>query len=336
MNLLKIINLFSAGITILMLGWAYHHQIFITNPAGTGMDLKMMMPGMIAHPLLLMFSVFISFKGRQNRGSLLFALFLILLNQNYVLGYIRFLRQDGMMSWIYMLNYVATATLYIKSFQYFPRRIGLRDAESVFGGQKILGVVFRGLVHPYSWIVMPVLLMVIGLLTEKHEPVNIGILLIGALGLFVNYRLSDASERNKILWLFWGLLTYIFLRVIRLIALVFNTLENSEVLNLMFSWLSSGVLVLSVAMSLFFSDTFNTGILIRRTLVNGVVFIFIILIYNTVEHYFLHWISHVLGLSDVLLASLLSGFLVLVFSPLHHRLIEFLQKKIKKEEGGDH
>jgi hypothetical protein len=82
-------------------------------------------------------------------------------------------------------------------------------------------------------------------------------------------------------------------------------------------------------MSLFFADTFNTGVFVRRSMVNGLLFLLIVFIYNTLEHYVLHWVSHKLHVSDAVIASMLSGLLVLFISPLHHRLTHYLNKKLK-------
>lgn len=158
---------------------------------------------------------------------------------------------------------------------------------------------------------------------------DVFIMITALLGLYVNYKKSSSHERDKILWLFWGVLTFTFLVIIQLL-LNYYTEESSGTVRILFSIFRNSVLVCSLMMSLFFSNAFDTGILIRRTLVDGFIFIFIVLIYNTLEHYFLHWLSHELEISDVLLSSVTSGIFVLAFSPLHHKFMNYLEKKVKK------
>ena len=157
---------------------------------------------------------------------------------------------------------------------------------------------------------------------------NLGILITGSLLIFVNYRTSSASGKNKILWLFWGILTYSLLSIFTTIIYSFQS-DNLPSLNLFFGSLKMLLLITSLAMSLFFFDTFNTGVIIERTILNSIIFIIIVLIYNTAEHYLLHWLSHKLHISDVLLSSFLSGIFVLIFSPIHHRLMHFIEKRVK-------
>jgi membrane-associated HD superfamily phosphohydrolase len=159
---------------------------------------------------------------------------------------------------------------------------------------------------------------------------DIFITITASLCMYVNFKKSTASDRNKILWLFWGLISFTFLIIIHAIV-YYLSFDALQTVSLLFNILMVCVLAVSLFMSLFYADTFDTGILIRRTFVNGFIFILIVLIYNTLEHYFLHWLAHELHLSDVLLSSLLSGILVLAFSPLHHRLMHFLEKYIKNK-----
>ncbi|MES2003861.1 MAG: hypothetical protein V4450_05025 [Bacteroidota bacterium] len=111
--------------------------------------------------------------------------------------------------------------------------------------------------------------------------------------------------------------------------LVFYNGEETQTLHNVVVMLQAAVIVFSLAMSLFFFDTFNTGAVITRTIADSSVFILIVIVYNTSEHYFLHWLSHELHLSDVLISSMLSGVFVMLFSPVHHRLMHFLEKKLK-------
>lgn len=331
-KLLKGINYLSIAITVALT------IFFLINFLGSASyrndeRFLRMIPYFIIQPLLFIFSLIISIKTHQQKGVMLFALFLSLISMDYVMQYVRMINPDWMPSVLIVISYAFTGTVYIKSLQSFPRQITKQDTQSIFPKNKIISGYLNWSVKGYTWIVFPVIIAVAAFLDVNNSLIDTFVLLTGLLSLYVNYKKSSPSERNKILWLFWGLITYTFLFILHLI-LQYITKENPFILRLIFSSIINIVLVFSLLMSLFFSDAFDTGILIRRTLVDGFLFILIVLIYNTIEHYFLHWLSHELELSDVLLSSLLSGAFVLAFSPLHHKLMDFLKKIMKKNIAG--
>jgi len=332
-KLLKGINYLSIAITVAL---TIFFLINLLGNASYRNDERFlrMIPYFIIQPLLLIFSLIISIKTHQQKGVMLFALFLSLISMDYVMQYLRMINPDWMPSILIVISYALTGTVYIKSLQSFPRQITKQDSQSIFPKNKIIPGYLNWSIKGYTWIVFPVIIAVVAFLDVNNSLIDTFVLLTGLLSLYVNYKKSSPSERNKILWLFWGLITYTFLFILHLIF-QYITKENPFILRLIFSSIINIVLVFSLLMSLFFSDAFDTGVLIRRTLVDGFLFILIVLIYNTIEHYFLHWLSHELELSDVLLSSLLSGAFVLAFSPLHHKLMDFL-KKIMKQNIVEH
>jgi len=297
-------------------------------------------PVLISSPLLAVFALLISIKTRPQKGTLLYALFLSLVSEDFVLQHLHNVNNSWVPLWVLMVSFAVAGTVFIKSLQIFPRALTPDDIRLVFKW-KILAAYMKWSLKNYTWFVYPLIIFGAGFLSTLYKPLlgftiaflNIGILITGSLSLFANYRISTTSERNKILWLLWGVLTYSFVAIIAFTTQLFNN-ETSPVIRLIFTSLAATSLILSMVMSLFFSDTFDTGILIRRTIVDGSVFTVIIILYNTIEHYFLHWLSEVLHLSDVLISSFLSGIFVMVFSPVHHRFMHFLERKIKK--GAEH
>ncbi len=325
----KIINYISIAITVALT------DFFLVNLIGNPLHrnnpkLFASWPFFILQPLLVIFAFIINIKSQQQKGVLLFALFLSLISQDFVLQYIRMLNADWIPYLIVVISYALTGTVYIKSFECFPRQITKQEIASVFPKNKIASFYLNWIIKDYTWFVFPVIIGLASLLKVKSAFIDIPILLTALLSLYTNYRQSSPTERNKILWLFWGLITYIFLIILLLLIQNYPN-ENPRVLRLVFSTLMAFTIALMFFMSLFFSNTFNTGVLIRRTIVNGFLFILIIIIYNSIEHYFLHWLSHTLGISDVILSSILSGIFVLAFSPLHHKLMDLLNRKIKNK-----
>lgn len=329
MKRLKAINYLFITVTLTLT------VIFLVNFLGNPLyrndgRLMVIVPYFIAQVLLVVFSLIITIKTHQQNGVLLFALFLSLVSEDFVIQSLRRLNADWMPFVFLVISYALTGTVFIKALQNFPRHISKHDIQLTFPKNKIIAGFISRTIRNYTWFVFPVLIAVAALLRLKDSVIDLFILITALLSLYVNYKQSASDERNKILWLFWGLITYAFLTIIRLIV-YFRPIENPHTINLVFNILLPLVLVLSLSMSLFFSNTFDTGILISRTLVDGFIFIFIVLIYNIIEHYFLHWLSHELGVSDVFLSSTLSGIFVLAFSPIHHKLMHFLKKRIKKD-----
>jgi len=104
--------------------------------------------------------------------------------------------------------------------------------------------------------------------------------------------------------------------------------DDNYIIFYVSSILESLVIIVSFTLCLFFFNTFDTGVLVKRTLVDRVCFLIVIIVYNTLEHYALHWISHTLHLSDALASSFISGVLVMTINPLHHKLMHFMKGKL--------
>lgn len=327
-NILKKINYFSIAITV-ALTILFYVELLRNSTEMNYNYFFLRIPNLITQPLLVIFSLIISLKTHQQKGVMLFALFLSLISQDYILQFLMMLNINKIPIIIILISYSLTGTVYIKALQSFPRQVTKQDVNSIFSKNKIISAYINWSIRSYTWFVFPIIIFVAALLKISSPLIDIYILLTAILSLFVNYRKSTSSEKNKILWLFWGLITFTFLMIFLTIINI-NPIENQQNLRFIFNALMSFVVVVSLSMSLFFSNAFDTGVIIKRTIVNGFIFILIVLFYNTIEHYFLHWLSYELGLSDVLLSSLLSGIFVLVFSPVHHHLMNFLTKKIKK------
>lgn len=293
-------------------------------------------PAFISGFLLNVFAFIISLKTKPQKGTLLFALFLSLVSGDFALQYLNRVSDTLMPMWMLYVSFALAGTVFMKSLQIFPKVLTSHDINTVFKW-RILSAYTKWSLNRYTWIVYPIIIFIAGYVSSYSKTIsvitdallNIGILITGVLFLYAAYKRSTYSERNKILWLFWGVVTYSFLTIIALSIRVFNQ-EMSLIVRLTIISLMSASLTLSMVMCLFFSDTFDTGIIVRRTIVDGSIFTIIVILYNTIEHYFLHWISHELHLSNVLVSSFLSGIFVMIFSPVHHKLMHFIERKIKK------
>ncbi len=282
--------------------------------------------------LMAFFSLIISVKTGSQKGSLLVGLFLSLFSQNIAISHmLRFHDSRILFIAIFISNALA-GTVFLKAFQSFPKQLTNHDIETVFKKNKILKRLLRWAIKGYTWFLFFLFILagiIVSVFTGVLIPTNFIILIIGFLCLFVNYRTSSVSEMNKILWLFWGIMVDIFIVFIAQTITYFNG-GISQSLDNVGVFLQTMVMIVSLIMSLFFFDTFNTGLIITRTITDSIIFILIVIVYNTTEHYFLHWLSHELHLSDVLVSSLLSGIFVMLFSPVHHKLMHFLEKRVKR------
>ncbi|MDI1354156.1 MAG: hypothetical protein PSX36_04520 [bacterium] len=327
MKLLKGINYLAITVAIVLI------IIFFVNLFGNPLysnDGRFFtrIPYLISIPLLVIFSTIISVKTHQQKGVMLFALFLTLISMVWLILFLRLMNTEWIPFYWLLIANALTGTIYIKALQSFPRQISKQDIISVFPKNKIASGYISWAIMDYTWLIFPILLLGFSLLNINERLSDLFVLLTGLLCMYINYKKSSTIEKNKILWLFWGLISFTFLAIIQTI-LYYSSTEISLTVRLLFNVFMMFAFILSLVMSLFFSNTFDTGILIRRTIADGFIFIIIVLIYNTVEHYFLHWLSHELKISDVILTSLLSGIFVLTFSPLHHKIMNYLEKKVK-------
>ncbi len=287
----------------------------------------------LAHLLLISFALIISIKQGSQKGILLFAFFLSLFSQNSALIALSIYHNSWTVLISACVNKALTTTFFLKMLQYFPRQLTNQDIDAVFTKKKIFRKIIKWTLKGYTDVLFFLVVLAavtLGVFTGVVLPVNFIVLIIGFLYLFVNYRRSPVSGKNKISWLFWGLLATIFIELIAQTLMYFDGREMDTIRG--FATLAQTlVLVIALIMSLFFYDTFDTGAIITRTIADSSIFILIVIAYNTSEHYFLHWLSHTLHLSDVLVSSLLSGIFVMLFSPIHHRLMGFLGRKLKHQ-----
>ena len=332
-NLLRLLNVCSILVASVL--WIIFFYLFFSNGYYTNTDAFLLhYPRIFVCPTLIVFAIIIVVKANPNKGILLYALFLTVFSQNICLQLLLKVMASpywGNAFWISIMGGLA-GTLYIKSLQYFPRQVTDSNINLVFPRIKLIGGFTRWTLKKYTWFLFPVIITsgyYFTVTSALSGLLDVFIMLSAFLSLYVNYKNSNPSERNKILWLFWGLLSYTFLYIISLIIGSFYP-GDVRVFKLILTFISHFLLLISLMMSLFYSNAFDTGRIIRRTIVDGSIFILIVLIYNTLEHYFLHWLSETLHLSNVLISSFMSGFFVLIFTPVHHKLMHYAERKVKK------
>lgn len=287
----------------------------------------------LSHLLIISFSIIISIKRGSQKGTLLFAFFLSLFSQNFALISLSTYHNSLTLLISAIITNALASVFFLKTFQNFPRQLTNQDIDAVFAKKKIVRKFIKWTLKDYTGVLFFLVILAgvtAGVFTGVFIPVNFIVLIIGFLYLFINYRRSPDSGKNKIAWLFWGLLASIFIELIMQVLIYFNGQEMVG-MKAILALAQTFVLVLALIMSLFFYDTFDTGAIITRTIADSSIFILIVIAYNTSEHYFLHWLSHTLELSDVMVSSLLSGIFVMLFSPVHHRLMGFLGRKFKRQ-----
>lgn len=281
---------------------------------------------------LSIMAVFVSFKGKAQKGSHLFALFLAAL----VLNDIWFYQQIGPTIGVILLSAEAAlaGTLFVSAFQFFPNAITKEQIDRYIKIRPLRTIMGRLLKGNYIWLLFAPVVFTLTLtcnllsLRLSFVALNLLIILFGFAYMYISYKKFGIDSRSSILWLTWGVLSHILLVVFSTILHIFNPTDNTLV-NLVIAIAGHLILLVMIAMSVFFADSFDTGFIIKRTIVDGALFLSVILVYNVVEHYLLHAINHSLHINDAFLSSLLSGILVLAISPLHHKLTTYLNKKFK-------
>lgn len=333
-QLLKACCLVSSVVTSIV--WViYFKQLFERVNGIQLIDYIMQKPNITTYPLFCIFSIIILVKANSSKGILWFSLFLSVLSQNIVLTHF-FIQNPGYDAYsIATLSFILTSIAYLKSVQNFPQVISVKDIQREFSKNKLLRGYLAAFLQNWIWIIFSVFVFGLATVFPKNVMMEVSCLLLVLFTampfLYLNFKISNPSSRNKISWLFWGILCYTFLSVLNSILLYSGSDMQQNIVSL-FNILRALSLFISVTMCLFFFDTFDTGVLIRRTIVDGIIFIVIVFLYNTVEHYFLHWMTHKLHISSTLVSSVLSGFFVLIFSPLHHKFMHVLDERFKRKE----
>lgn len=268
-------------------------------------------------------AVIIVLRARRNTGNLLFA---FLMTCNSIVPTISVAFEGIALNVVAVINNVLFYVLLLKTFQFFPKPITPDDIRQTFR-RKFIRWFLLGMHSRKVWFILPWLAMISMLSYAFNTVLFLTVLFTVAAYLYINLRKS-VSDRNKVLWLFWGLDLYIIMFILLELFSVFNN-QDTTVIEPILSIISVMALLLALSMSFFFFDTFDTGVIVKRTIINSFILICIVFVYNVAEHYLLHWVSHKLHLSDALVASVFSGFLVVSFSPLHHKLMHFFEKRLK-------
>jgi len=280
---------------------------------------------------LSIMTLFVAYKGKGSKGAYLLASFWAgyILNNDIssmlITGSVVRILADAGTSAI-------VAALFIYSLQNFPEPIDAAGINSIIKN-KPLRRYLNWLLKPINlWLYFALAILALYLLigfTKMHFPfADLIIMITGVLFMAINYFRSASKGRNSILWFFWGVLALILTDTFFSLLDVFNVAQ-SPYIHVFRSFLETFILITTLFMSIFFADSFDTGVIIKRTLVNGFLFLLIILIYNTAEHYLMHTINEHLEINDAFASSLLSGVLILAIRPLHHKLEHFLDHKFK-------
>lgn len=329
-------NLVRVGSIIALLATSYRlflslQQIFIDHQVDRFEQITLL-ARLFTDIGLAMMAVFLSFKGKLQKGGQLFALFLVGLVLNDVWFYQGFTKNISAL--VLSLESALTATLFVSAFQFFPNQITSQQIKRYIKIAPLRVLMDKLLKGNSLWFfflpIVFILTATFNLLSLKLPMValNLVIILTGFAYMYINYKKAGIDSRSSILWLFWGVLCHIILVLFSTMLNLFNPADNT-LITLVVAIARNLVLLVMVFMSVFFASSFDTGFIIKRTIVDGALFLFVILIYNVVEHYLLHTINHTLHINDVFISSLFSGIMVLVISPLHHKLITYLNKKLK-------
>jgi hypothetical protein len=232
-----------------------------------------------------------------------------------------------------VLSAAYTGVVFIKAMQCFPRQLLSKDILKE-GKENMLHRYFVLLLGRLNlWGFMAVACLILFILVTYIPLLNplVNLLILGtAFGyLFLSYRKADKKDRSKILWIFWGLLMFIILFIGVTIYRLFYGTGNPNI-HIAVSLLSRLILIFSFLMSVFFADTFDAKLVIQRTAINGVLFLIVVLIYNTLENYIVHFIARALHIQDVLLSSFFAGLFALSISPIHSKLTHIVKSYLKK------
>jgi hypothetical protein len=279
----------------------------------------------------------IAWRGGPDRGVLLAGWFLALMSTHSAMGLLG-LRPDRDSGWI-VLSFGTGAVMYgvgVRFTQSFPAPL---SAEGI---RSLRGRIGRAFARPAAFLLPAWRLWTAIAIAEVVQhglfpgaSIVWHVLLYAGLAsyyLAAGLKLGGPEERRRGFWILEGVLIYLVLEGIWTAVLVArNTLGLSFGMSLFTQWLMAieGLAALACfAIAIFFYGAFDSGLVVRRTIVVSVLSGVALLLIVTLEEILAGFVSQTTGI-DAGVGAVLGGVVAaLAFRPISTRLDAFLKSRM--------
>jgi len=157
------------------------------------------------------------------------------------------------------------------------------------------------------------------------DALNIIVNISGLIYFRISYGLADKTDRSRLAWILWGLITALVVTLIELLIRIFYPEASLVFFQLTFA-LTSGTICIAIIMGVFFAGFLDTALVLRGTIVYSVMFLAVIFTFSVIEHYIQHGLAIILGIESDLINAFLAGILALAVQPIHKKLEHILPK----------
>lgn len=282
--------------------------------------------------------MYILIWSRKSTPSIYYALFILVWANTEGLHFVNDTNAFATAAqYLYNIEYALLFVTGIKLAQEFPYHLDTKNIARVYhrtkGGRLIMRPLIWMLQKNRTWIlILPVSLV----LTFTADRLYVKLYSVLLICLFLAYIWGqhlyiNIKKAMLLYWVIWAAVCQLFVSLFYFLVLLYgvNNLNYIEdVLNIV-GCLSAMV---ATAMVVYFSDLLDSGLILRKTLLYGVLFFIITIIFGAFEHFVIHNLSHWLRLNDVYVISIFSGILGMGIHPLKEKIehgIKHFDKKHK-------
>ena len=315
-------------LAIILMGIAYT-AIFLTQFIWTKPAKRMPFENwvlLVRGTILMTIGLIIALKLPRANEHIFFAFFLV----NFALTSWIFLFKPfwalDAMSWaltagsfVYAMIKYPGATAHKLYAEYLAAKRGIYKRPVLFftGDKKFWLIFFPALI----------LLRALGYIYSDilSDALNIIVNISGLIYFRISYSLAGKTDRSRLAWILWGLITALVITLIELLIRVFYPEASPVFFQITFA-VTSGTISIAIIMGVFFAGFLDSGLVLRGTIVYSVMFLAVIFTFSVIEHYIEHSLSLMLGIESDLISSFLAGFLALAVQPIHKRLEHILPK----------
>lgn len=288
----------------------------------------------IAGLLLSCSAIYIGYRVRT-RAALYYALLIASFSQ---WDSVQWLITSGTIStgWYSLFTFegIIFCAISVKVFQEFPARLKNADIARAYYGRRIYF-----LVRPLCWLLIKwrslfvfVAIQLICLYLFPYDQLSIGALfpiLTLLLYTYVQFRKRDVRHRNSLYWTIWFWVCIAFILSCYSYFSIFS-IEIPPLLGYLLYLLLYLPLIVSVTMTVYFSELLDAQLILRRTVLFTSVFFISMFLFGTIEHLIIHNLSHLFHFNETYITAAFAALIGMLVHPIKEKLSHWLKRIEKK------
>lgn len=286
--------------------------------------------------LLISISAIYVLVQSRTRSSFYYALFIVFIS---AWDSIRWLVTSNTLSenwyYVYSLAGIICFVITVRMSQEFPSHINVANIARVYYKSRY----WKFMTRPLCWLLKSyrtwIFFLLVQLASFALSP-NSMFTIGSAIPLFfaicyivVQLRTTSAHSKNQLYWIIWVLFCIFFIITCTSYFSMFG-INMSPLLGYILHLLGYLPLIFAIVITVFFSDLLDARLILRKTLLYGLLFLFIMFLFGTVEHLIIHELSHQFHFNEVYIASAFAAGIGMLVHPVKEKLTHWLKKIDKK------